>query len=119
MAQSAYIDSLKTHHRLSDTEIIELEGEPNQVFLTLQEIEVATFEGSSPMDTFASITARTNKGFFRIRKSPRSDLIQYAGINDILAKPHFQTPEVKQLINFMPYDELNQFGVASLKQIIK
>lgn len=119
MALAGYFVNIGLPQRLRDTELIEREAEPNQVLLTLRETEVATFRGSLPLDTFAAITAQTDMSFFRIRAIPETGKIQYASIPDILKDSRFQTSDVKQLVDYIPYEQLDQLGVACLKRIIK
>ncbi|MDB5177658.1 MAG: hypothetical protein JWO61_41 [Candidatus Saccharibacteria bacterium] len=119
MNESCYIERLEIPYRLSITSAIEMEGKGHQVLLTLSETEIYTFTDSKPLDTISIQGTRHNKAFFRTGQSAESGMTQYTFIDAIMTTPEFQTSELKNLVAYIPYDELNQFGVACLKQLVK
>lgn len=119
MEECTRIDNFSLPGRLRETDAIEYPGESHHVLLSLLETETATFSGQTTHETFSSVTQRCTKGFFRIGTGHNPELVRYVSIPDILKNPQYQTDEARYLVDLVPFNELDQFGVASLKKIIK
>jgi len=120
MDQSQTFERVSDLGRLASVSSIQIDAIPLHVLVLLSEIEKATFTGDHPLDELTIQTQRISKGF--IRTSPlegESDLTTFTEIRCVIDDETYHTPELLSLIDYIPSEQLDQFGILCLKEIVR
>lgn len=120
MDQSQTFERISDLGRLASVSSIQIEASPLHVLVLLSEIEKATFTGDHPLDEFTIQAQRISKGFIRTGPSGEDpDLTTFTEIHCVIDDTTYHTAELLSLIDYIPSEQLDQFGILCLKEIIK
>lgn len=113
------VTGFKASKRLCEVERISCEVRPLDVLLGVSENEYLTFGGTPTGQFTVRGPVQTDRLFIRSERAGEVAVGTFFSVGDVEKFPELRTDYIREIVDYIPEDQLSSFGISSLKKTLK